>query len=110
MNRPTFAVLFASSLCAVQWLAAPVQGQPEPTMLPLPLHGLPFAELDLTAEQKTQIRQILKASHQKAAPYHAQLRKIGQETHSQIKAVLTPEQNQQLKDLHGEHDRLIAAP
>jgi periplasmic protein CpxP/Spy len=57
-------------------------------------------ELNLNPEQKAQLREIHLASWQKKKELSAQMRTVEQEKKEQVKAVLTAEQLEKMKELH----------
>lgn len=57
-------------------------------------------ELNLKPEQKAQLREIHLASWQKKKELNAQMRTVEKEKKEQVKAVLTAEQLEKMKELH----------
>ncbi len=73
-------------------------------------------QLNLTEQQKSQIQPILQAQHQQmgalrsdtsltAEQKRQRAKQIREQTHSQIQAILTPEQQKQLEEMHQKHHR-----
>jgi LTXXQ motif. len=96
----TFIALIISAVIAIPVLASP-HGDGSHMLKGLTRH------LDLTEEQQTQVKAIFEAKKPRMEAIHEQMKALKEETDSEIKAILTPEQQKQFEAMQEKAQREI---
>ncbi len=93
MKKIVAAGIILASVSAFAYMDAPGQRSHMPYF--------PYEQLDLNAEQVKQIKQIRKEARNERIKLMDQMQDLRDDTRTRMMAVLTPEQQQQLKSMRG---------